>query len=75
MLLGRTKKDYFQNLNVKDLSDNKKFCKTIKPYLSYKGLNSDKMLLEKKSELDSDEKQLAFIINKLLINITKSLNL
>ena len=75
MLLGRTKKDYFQNLNVKDLSDNKKFCKTIKPYLSNKGLNSNKMLLEKKSELDSDEKQLAFIINKLLINITKSLNL
>ena len=24
-LLWRTKKDYFQNLNAKDLSDNKKF--------------------------------------------------
>ena len=31
-LLRRTKKDYFQNLNVKDLSDNKEFWKTIKPY-------------------------------------------
>ena len=51
MLLWRTKKDYFQNLNVKDFSDNKKFWKTIKPYLSNKGLNSNKILLKEKGEL------------------------
>ena len=47
-LLRRTKKEYFQNLNVKDLSDNKKFWKIIKPYFSNKGLNSNKMLLKEK---------------------------
>ena len=31
-LLRRIKNHYFQNLNVKDLSDNKKFWKTVKPY-------------------------------------------
>ena len=31
-LLGKTKTEYFKNLNVKDLSDNRKFWKTIKPY-------------------------------------------
>ena len=33
------------------------------------------MLLKEKSELVSDEKQLASIIKKFFINITKSLNL
>ena len=74
-LLRRTKKEYFQNLNVKDLSDNKKFWKIIKPYFSNKGLNSNKMLLKEKGELVSDEKQLASIMNKFFINITKSLKL
>ena len=74
-LLRRTKKDYFQNLNVKDLSDNKEFWKTIKPYFSNKGLNSNKMLLIEKGEFVSDEKHLASIVNKFFINITKILNL
>ena len=74
-LLRRTKKEYFQNLDVKDLPDNKKFWKTIKPYFSNKGLNSNKMLLKEKGELVSDEKQLASIMKKIFINITKSLKL
>ena len=45
-LLWGTEKKYFQNLNVKDLSDNKKFSRTIKPYFCNKGLNSNKMLLK-----------------------------
>ena len=61
MLLRRTKKDYFQNLNVKDFSDNKKFWKMIKPHLSNKGLNSNKMLVKEKDKLVSNEKQLASI--------------
>ena len=61
MLLRGTKKDYFQNLNVKDLLDNKKFWKTIKPHLSNKGLNSNKMLVKEKDKLVSNEKQLASI--------------
>ena len=74
-LLWRTKTEYFQNLNVKDLSDNKKFWKANNPYFSNKGLNSNKMLLSEKGELVSDEKQLASIMNRFFINITKSLKL
>ena len=50
-LLRKTKTEYFKNLNVKDLSDNRKFWKTIKPYFSNKGLNSIKRLLKKKAIL------------------------
>ena len=35
-LLRNTKNNYFQKLNIKDLTDNKKFWKTVKPFL---GLN------------------------------------
>ena len=35
-LLRNTMKDYFQKLNIKDLADNKKFWKTIKPFFNNK---------------------------------------
>ena len=37
-LLRKTKFDYFRNLNVKNLNDNKKSWKKIKPLFSDKGL-------------------------------------
>ena len=74
-LLRKTKADYFQNLNIRDLSDNRKFWKTIKPYFTKKGLNSKKLLLKQRGNLASNEKQLAGIINSFFINITKGLDL
>ena len=38
-LLRKTKREYFRNLNIKDISSTKKLRKTIKPFLSYKRLN------------------------------------
>ena len=66
---------YFKNLNVNDLSDNRKVWKTIKPYFSNKGLNSKKLLLKEKGNLVSDEKELATIMNNFFINITKDIEL
>ena len=72
-VLRKTKTEYFKNLNVKDLSDNYKFWKTIKPYFSNKGLNSNKLLLKEKCYLVSDKKELATIMNNFFNNITKDL--
>ena len=74
-LLRKAKTVYFKNLNVKDLSDNRKFWKLIKPYFSNKGLNSNKLFLKEKGNLVSDEKELATIMNNFFINITKDLEL
>ena len=46
-----SEKEYFQNLNVKDLSDDNKTWKTVKRYVSNKGLNLHKMLINKKERL------------------------
>ena len=44
-LLCQTKEKYFSDINVKSISENKKFCKTIKPYFSNKGLNTNNTML------------------------------
>ena len=60
---------------MKDLLD--KIYKTIKPYVYIKALNSKMlaMLAKEKVELVSHKKQLGSIMNKLFINIIKSLDL
>ena len=57
------------------MSDNRKSWKIIKPYLSNKGLNSNKLLFKEKRNLVSDEKELATIMNNFFINITKDLEM
>ena len=52
-LLWKTKFDYFHNLNEKDLNDNKKFWKKIKPFFSDKGLASNFIALKEKGSLIS----------------------
>ena len=56
-LLRRSKKNYFKNLNVKNLTDNRKFWKTIKPFFSKKGANSNKLMLRENDRIVSDEKE------------------
>ena len=74
-LLRKSKKNYFQNLNVKDLADNKKFWKSVKPYFSKKGINSNKILLKENDCLVSNEIEVAQIMNNFFVNITKELDL
>ena len=72
-LLRKTKAEYFQNLNTRDFSDNRKLWKTIKPYFTNKELNSNKLPLKEKGNPVSNEKQLATIMNSFLIDVTKDL--
>ena len=73
--LCKTKAEYFQKLNVKDLLDNRKFWKTIKPFFSNKGLNSSKLMLKENNRLITEEKELATVMNNFFVNITESLDL
>ena len=72
-LFRDTKKDYLQKLNIKNLADNKKFWKIIKPFFFNKGLNSNKLILREKEVLITDEKTLATLMNKYFVNITADL--
>ena len=49
--MRKTKINYNGNLDEKDITDNKKFWKIVKPLLSNKSINSDKIHLNENGEL------------------------
>ena len=73
-LLRKTKNKYFENINVQDINDNKKFWKTIKPFFNNKGYTNKLMIIEK-NNLISEESILANTMNQYFTSITNQLNL
>ena len=71
-LLKKTKSEYFRNLNIKELNDNKKFWKKIKPFFSDKGLETNNIILKEKNELITNSSTL---VNNYFTNITSTLKL
>ena len=53
------KKECFENINVKDIYDDKKLCATIKPFSSSKSLSTNKIMLIEKNNLISEESAVA----------------
>ena len=74
-LLRKTKKAYFEKLNIKEIGDNKTFWKTVRPYFSDKDNKSSKITLVENNIVIADEKRVAELMNKYFINIAKNLNL
>ena len=74
-LLRKTKRNYFKNVKMQDITDNKKFWKTIQPYFSDKGYNQTKITIVEKDSIITDEKKIATLMNNYFINITKNLDL
>ena len=74
-LLKKAKKEYFSNLDINQLNDNKTFWKTIKPFFSDKGINSLKLMLIENYTVVTEETDLVEIINDYFINITDKLEL
>ena len=63
------------DINVKSISDNKKFWKTIKPFFSNKGLNTNSMMLVEDNGIVRNEEIIANIMNNYFTNITTHLKL
>ena len=50
-LLRRTKKEYYGHLDPRKIADNKTFWRTVKPFLSNKSVENEKMILVEKEEI------------------------
>ena len=74
-LLRKTKQDYFNNIDIKSVSDTKKFWKTIKPYFSNKGLNSSIIFPSEKERFIKDSAAVATTMIDYFVNITQSIGL
>ena len=68
-LLQKSKKEYFGNLNEKNLCDNKKFWSVVKLLLSNKVVSNEKIIL-----VENDKKS-ATVLNNFFSNIIKSLGI
>ena len=54
MIIGymkREKRNYFNNLNLKEITDNKKFWKTVKPFLTKGDFHKKITLIYKETKL------------------------
>ena len=58
-LLRKTKKNFFNNLAVKPVTDNKQFWKTVKPCLTDKTLKGERITLIENKKVVSDEKRVS----------------
>ena len=62
--------NYYGNLNEKHIPDNKNFWKTVKPFLSDKSINSDKIHLNENGELINSKSKTA---EKIFLEYSKNL--
>ena len=58
-LLWKIEKDFFNNLDVKSVTHNKQFRKTVKPCLTNKTLKGERIRLIENEKVVSDERDLA----------------
>ena len=73
-ILRKAKVDYYRNLHLKDISDNRKFWRKIKPLFSDKIETTGSITLPEGNELVSD-KEVAELLNDYFVNITASLEI
>ena len=75
LFLRKSKRGYYENLNIKNITDNKLFWKSVKPLLSERSHIGDRINISEKSEILKTESETAETLNCFFSNIVKSLNI
>ena len=70
-LLKKAKKDYFENLDIKFVTDNKKFWLTVKVLFSKKVKSRTVMKLVENNAVLDNESEVAKNFNEYFVNIVK----
>ena len=71
-LLRETKGCYYSNLNEKNVIDNQKSLKTVKPILPNKFVNSEKITLVDNEKIITNDKEIAKVLNDFFSNIIET---
>ena len=71
-LLRKVKKEYYDSLDEKRVTDNKIAWKSVKPFRSDKTVNSPKIRLVEKNETINNEEKIAEIFNTYFTNIVSN---
>ena len=70
-LLRKSKREYYSNLDVKNITDNKTFWKTIKPFLSDKVTSTQKI----NDKIVKNDNDAARVLNSFFSNIVRDLKI
>ena len=75
-LLRKSKKDYFTKLNEKQITDNKRFCKIVEPFLLNKVQSSERInITEESKSLVVDCGKVSKELNSFFSFVVKNLNI
>ena len=74
-LYKKERKKYYANLDLKKITDNKKFWKTTKPFLSDKGVTKTDVILIEGNEIIQEDQEVAKKFGKCFSNAVSDLNL
>ena len=75
-LFRKEKKSFFGNLDTKNITGNKIFRKTVKPFLVNKiSINRNKITLTQKDEIISHSKDVAEKFNTIFVNVVSNLGI
>ena len=73
--MRKAKQDYFDNLDLRNVTDNKKVWKTVKPLFADKGMNHDKIILVEDDEILSENEQISESLNNFFADVIINLNI
>ena len=74
-LVRKAKKEYFDNLDLRNITDNKKFWKIVKPFFTDKGMNHDKIILVEDDEIILENEQISESLNNFFADAIIILNI
>ena len=74
-LVRKARKEYFDNLDLRHVTDNKNFWETVKPLFTDKEMNHDKIILVEDDEIISENKQISDSLNNFLADAIINLNI
>ena len=74
-LSRKTKKDFYNSLDVKKVTDNKQFWKTVKPFFSNKTINNEKITLIENEEVISADQKIADIFSTFYASVVENLGI
>ena len=74
-LIKKTKRNFYNNLNVNKITDNKSFWKTVKPSFTEKTLKDEKIVLVENDTTFSEENEVAEIFRSYFDGIVDGLNI
>ena len=76
LLLRKVKRKYFANLSEKNVTDNRKFWQTVKPFLCEKNKSREIIILVKNEETNlTDDVEVANNLNNYFSNVVKNLKI